>query len=147
MRFSSFLKPTFLSLAIATIFINSSFSQNQSLYGCEGKEVPYKAFIKGFENADSITIADIIKSGKLESANEAFEVESYTIAFGGSDVGGEGLYSEMHVEKNELSDYNIKILSRLTKIKTIYFDCIKAKNKIGEIYLLKSFSCKTIQKK
>jgi hypothetical protein len=97
------------------------------------------------KNTDSLTINDIIKSGKLKSANKAFTILSFKIGFGGDGLTN-GMPAEMFIEKNLLTQCHKKILEKLRPGTILYFDCIEVKNKTGEIYFLKSFSVRVLKK-
>jgi hypothetical protein len=123
------------------IIVFSKFVSNE----CNGRQIAYKSFIAGFENRDLLSIDDIIKSGKSESANKAFTILSFKIGFGGDGLTN-GMPAEMFIEKNLLTQCHKKILEKLRTRAILYFDCIEAKNKIGEIYFLKSFSVRLLKK-
>ena len=106
-----------------------------------GVSTTVKVYLAGFAGTDSITVADIIKSGKLEAAVKAFKITGFNWASGGNCLGGT-MYHELHVTGDTLQPQDISAIKNLPPGAMIYFDCILAKNPGGKIYQLSPVSYK-----
>lgn len=106
-----------------------------SAQNCPGKEVPYKAQISG--QTDSITVEALLQAGKIECTNKAFEIVSFTLGVGGNCL-VDGFYSEASCPSASFSDQALSLIRRLRSGSRFFLDCVRVKNKVGEVYVLRS---------
>jgi hypothetical protein len=87
------------------------------------------AYFPGIQNQDSITVSQLLKTGRLISKNKKFKVSSFTFCFDGDE---REIYCQ-NVKSGIFSQEDIAVLRGMKKGDTIIFECILAKNKAGDL--------------
>ena len=128
-------------LIVFIFFLNLNQSFSQSITADTNKRFSMKASFSGIR--DSITIEQLLQSGKMQPDRNAFEIISVNVS--GDGCFGSG-YFTFKVNGASFSSTDIELIKKITR-STIFFDSILAKNKVGQLVYLTPFTYRIIPKK
>jgi hypothetical protein len=128
----------FIIIPLTLIFGNLN---GQSLDSVNYPAAPYSICFHDLPNSgraiDSISVKKLLEVGNIECCFDKFEIIEFTLALDGNCIGGSG-YGQVTVRGNRWNDTMVRIVKGLRPGNLIFIVDVKAKNKSGNIYLLRS---------
>jgi hypothetical protein len=125
-----------LILVFFLLLTNLLYSQEAKMYPCR-TVCNIGAQIADHESGDSITVAALLKAGRVKAEAETFTILSYRITMDGSGFSCEDLI-EINNPGDKFTENTLKALRKSRRGTFITIDCITAKDSNGYIVGLKS---------